>query len=46
MNLPVPLPSEPHRSEAYADWVRAHDPGAETAAVALLADVRDRVSRA
>lgn len=46
MNLPVPLPSEPHRSEAYADWVRAHDPGAEAAAVGLLADVRDRISRA
>ncbi|MCX5609822.1 hypothetical protein OHB39_19875 [Streptomyces sp. NBC_00047] len=46
MNLPVPLPSEPHRSEAYADWVRAHDPGAEAAAVGLLADARDRISRA
>ncbi|MFD4246232.1 hypothetical protein ACFWP3_32265 [Streptomyces sp. NPDC058525] len=46
MNLPVPLPSEPHRSEAYADWVRAHAPGAEAAAAGLLADVRDRVARA
>ncbi|MEU9254631.1 hypothetical protein AB0D66_22615 [Streptomyces sp. NPDC048270] len=46
MNLPVPLPSEPHRSEAYADWVRAHDPGAGAAAAGLLADVRERVSRA
>lgn len=46
MNLPVPLPPEPHRSEAYADWARAHDPGAEAAAVDLLADVRDRISRA
>ncbi len=46
MNLPVPLPSEPHRSQAYADWVRAHDPGAEAAAAGLLADVGDRVSRA
>ncbi|MCX4775581.1 hypothetical protein [Streptomyces sp. NBC_01264] len=46
MNLAVPLPSEPSHSEAYADWARAHDPGSEDAARGLLAEVRDRISRA
>lgn len=46
MNLAVPLPSDPSRSEAYADWARAYDQGAEDAARGLLADVRERISRA
>ncbi|CAM5284024.1 hypothetical protein SAVIM338S_00190 [Streptomyces avidinii] len=46
MNLAVPLPSDPSRSEAYADWVRAFDQGAQDAARGLLADVRDRIARA
>ncbi|MFZ3475042.1 hypothetical protein ACODT3_00780 [Streptomyces sp. 4.24] len=46
MNHAVPLPSDPSRSEAYADWARAHDQGAEDAARGLLADVRDRIHRA
>ncbi|MFG2873521.1 hypothetical protein ACGFYU_00565 [Streptomyces sp. NPDC048337] len=43
-NLPAPLPTDPSRSEAYADWARTHEPGAESAALGLLAEARDRVS--
>ncbi|MGW0394615.1 hypothetical protein ACWDYJ_27750 [Streptomyces sp. NPDC003042] len=46
MNTSVPLPSDPSRSQAYAAWVRAHDPGAESAALALLVEVRTRISDA
>ncbi|MFD9405837.1 hypothetical protein ACFWBN_02270 [Streptomyces sp. NPDC059989] len=46
MNLPVPLPTDPGSSEAYADWARAHEPGAEAAALGLLAEARDRIHRA
>ncbi|MGW4564579.1 hypothetical protein ACWEN3_19900, partial [Streptomyces sp. NPDC004561] len=38
------LPSEPHRSATYARWVEAHDPGAESAALALLDEVSAAVS--
>ncbi|GAA3096595.1 hypothetical protein [Streptomyces echinatus] len=40
------LPTEPHRSTTYARWVTSHDPGAETAAVALLGEVSSAVSAA
>ncbi|MEU6313098.1 hypothetical protein [Streptomyces sp. NPDC047014] len=46
MNLLVPLPSDPSRSEVYADWARTHGPDAEEAARGLLGEVRDRISRA
>ncbi|CAL9312867.1 hypothetical protein [Streptomyces sp. SudanB25_2051] len=46
MNVPTPLRSELHRSQVYVDWVRAHDPGAEAAAVALLDEVAGGVHRA
>lgn len=46
MNVHVPLPSELHRSQVYVDWVRAHDPGAEPAALALLDEVGRGVHRA
>ncbi|MBL1104133.1 hypothetical protein JK361_05855 [Streptomyces sp. 5-8] len=40
------LPAEPHRSRTYARWVASHDPGAESAAVALLDEVSAAVSSA
>ncbi|MFF8726852.1 hypothetical protein ACF073_10205 [Streptomyces sp. NPDC015171] len=40
------LPTEPHRSRTYARWVSAHDPGAESAAAALLDEVSAAVSSA
>lgn len=46
MNLPVPLPTDPSRSQAYADWAATYDPGAASAALGLLAEARDRMSRA
>ncbi|MEU2182116.1 hypothetical protein [Streptomyces thermolilacinus] len=46
MNVHVPLRSELHTSQVYVAWVRAHDPGAEPAAVALLDEVASGVHRA
>ncbi|MGW7450040.1 hypothetical protein [Streptomyces sp. NPDC054787] len=46
MDFAVPLPSDPSRSEAYADWARSHGPAAEDAARGVLVDVRDRISLA
>ncbi|MFK0013458.1 hypothetical protein [Streptomyces sp. NPDC091027] len=46
MNFAVPLPSDPGRSEAYADWARSHGQGARDAARDVLTDVRERISRA
>ncbi|MEU6669661.1 hypothetical protein [Streptomyces sp. NPDC046727] len=40
------LPTETHRSRTYARWVTSHDPGAESAAVALLDEVGAAVSSA
>ncbi|MFI9244652.1 hypothetical protein ACIGXF_19125 [Streptomyces sp. NPDC053086] len=40
------MPTEPHRSTAYALWVTRHDPGAVSAAVALLDEVASAVSSA
>ncbi|KUH40531.1 MULTISPECIES: hypothetical protein [Streptomyces] len=45
-NVALPLPTELHRSHAYTDWVRAHDPAAEAVAVALLEDVWAGLNRA
>ncbi|MEV8554101.1 hypothetical protein AB0L04_30345 [Streptomyces glaucescens] len=42
----VPLPPEPNRSTAYADWAAAHDPGAARAARGLLDVVRDAIASA
>ncbi|MFD5878128.1 hypothetical protein [Streptomyces yangpuensis] len=46
MNFVVPLPSDPSRSETYADWARSHGPAAQDAARGVLTDVRDRISLA
>ncbi|MCB5164481.1 hypothetical protein LG634_06480 [Streptomyces bambusae] len=46
MNVSVPLPSDPRRSDSYADWARSHGPDAEEAARSVLAAVGDRISRA
>ncbi|WP_264937153.1 hypothetical protein, partial [Streptomyces sp. A012304] len=40
------LPAQTHRSATYALWVKAHDPGAESAALALLDEVRAAMSAA
>jgi hypothetical protein len=40
------LPSEPRRSTTYGLWVRSHAPGAESAAYALLGEVRAAISAA
>ncbi|WP_225823721.1 hypothetical protein [Streptomyces naphthomycinicus] len=40
------LPAEPHRSRTYVLWVSAHEPDAESAAVALLDEVATAVSSA
>ncbi|MEV8533745.1 hypothetical protein [Streptomyces sp. NPDC051211] len=41
MTSQILLPSNPRTSAVYTDWVRAHDPGAEPAALALI-DVADK----
>ncbi|MEU3449234.1 hypothetical protein AB0H29_18760 [Streptomyces thermolilacinus] len=46
MNVHVPLRSELHTSQVYVAWVRAHDPGAEPAAAALLDEVASGAHRA
>ncbi|GGS77716.1 hypothetical protein [Streptomyces cinerochromogenes] len=40
------LPAEPHRSRTYTLWVTSRDPGAESAAAALLDEVSAAVSSA
>ncbi|GAA4894268.1 hypothetical protein ACFPM3_07630 [Streptomyces coeruleoprunus] len=43
MNLNVPLPTELHTSLVYVDWVRAHDPGAEPAALAVVDAIHETI---
>ncbi|MCX5379506.1 hypothetical protein [Streptomyces sp. NBC_00091] len=46
MKIQIPLPADPHTSTVYTDWARAHDPGAEPAAVALFDEVCGTIHRA
>ncbi|MER7758649.1 hypothetical protein [Streptomyces sp. NPDC097619] len=46
MQRVVVVPADPSRSEVYAEWVRAHEPGGEGAARLVLDGVRERISRA
>ncbi|WEH17026.1 hypothetical protein [Streptomyces sp. VNUA24] len=43
MKVHVPLPTQPHTSTVYIDWVRAHDPAGEPVALDALAAVRARI---
>ncbi|MBW5485886.1 hypothetical protein GPJ59_29465, partial [Streptomyces bambusae] len=39
MSFQIPLPTDPSASQVYPDWVKAHDPGAEPAALELFGEI-------